>query len=247
MIALARHLGIATFLTILTQLGGLAWLLALPFRRRGWAFAAFYLLLWLGAQGVAPFFGRVALPCWEVGPLQVASPLTCAMNRNYATPELIAVLEDAARSVAHSYPDSQTLVLDLNFPFLNGFPLVPHLSHDDGEKADLAYAYRDAGGYLVGRMRSPIGYFAFEEGPDDCPKTWPSLRWDLPWLQPLWPDHALEPERTRATLRALIEDPRVTKIFLEPHLQMRLSLSASKLRFQGCRAARHDDHVHLQL
>ncbi len=37
------------------------------------------------------------------------------------------------------------------------------------------------------------------------------------------------------------------KVLLEPHLVRRLGLSSPLLRFQGCRAARHDDHLHLQI
>jgi len=37
------------------------------------------------------------------------------------------------------------------------------------------------------------------------------------------------------------------KIFIEPHLVKRLKLASNKIRFQGCRAVRHDDHLHVQL
>ena len=36
-------------------------------------------------------------------------------------------------------------------------------------------------------------------------------------------------------------------LLLEPHLKTRLKLEKyDKIRFQGCRAARHDDHIHVQ-
>ena len=44
---------------------------------------------------------------------------------------------------------------------------------------------------------------------------------------------------------ALLHDPGVQKILIEPHLKERLQLQSSKVRFQGSRAARHDDHVHV--
>ena len=59
-------------------------------------------------------------------------------------------------------------MLDGNFPFITGFPLLPHLSHDDGEKVDLAFYYADDTGYLRGATRAPIGYFAFEDGTSNC-------------------------------------------------------------------------------
>ncbi|MEL6977593.1 MAG: hypothetical protein AAGM38_02805 [Pseudomonadota bacterium] len=235
------------FLTLLTQLGGVAWLIALLFRRRLLVFLIAYGALAIGASAVAPLFGRVALSCWREGPLQVQSWFYCAANRVYVTPELAAALEDVAETVDAAHPGAITLVLDGSFPFIDGFPLLPHLSHDDGEKADLAFFYADDRGYAPGLTRSPIGYFAFEDGPTSCPAAGLSLRWDLAPLQPLWREARLEPRRTRALLKALAQDPRIGKILLEPHLRDSLRLSHPKIRFQGCRAARHDDHIHVQL
>jgi len=199
------------------------------------------------AVWVAPLSGRTALNCWDEGALQVQSWFYCVSNRNYVTSELAAVLKDAATAVSRVYPGTETQVLDTNFPFFTGFPLLPHLSHDDGEKADLALYYRDKTGYLSGRTRSPIGYFAFEEGHSECPSAWPTLRWDLRPIQWIWADYTIEPDRTRFLLTTLAADTRVGKIFIEPHLKSTLSLNHPKVRFQGCRAARHDDHIHLQL
>ncbi|WP_241482273.1 hypothetical protein [Leisingera sp. ANG-Vp] len=162
-------------------------------------------------------------------------------------PELADLLRDTAAAVDAAYPGAVTQVLDANFPFLTGFPLLPHLSHDDGRKADLAFYYTDAKGYEPGATRSPIGYFAFEQGPADCPGNWLTLRWDLNALQPLWRELEVDAARTRYLLQVLEEDARVEKMFLEPHLQDRSGVHSGKLRFQGCRAARHDDHIHLQL
>ena len=53
--------------------------------------------------------------------------------------------------------------------------------------------------------------------------------------------------RTRFLLAHLARDRRVSKIFVEPHLKARMGLDAAKIRFQGCRAARRDDHIHVQL
>ncbi|MGL5011317.1 MAG: hypothetical protein ACRC6I_15670, partial [Paracoccaceae bacterium] len=74
-----------------------------------------------------------------------------------------------------------------------------------------------------------------------------TLRWSLAWLQPLWPDRPLDVPRTAALVTQLTQDSRVAKIFVEPPLATRLSLAHPKIRFQGCRAARHDDHLHIQL
>lgn len=238
-------------LTLLTQLGGLVWLFALLFRRRIFMFLLTYSTLTLAAQWATPITGRVALSCHNDGSLQVQSWFYCITNRNYVTLELAAVLEEAAAELEKAYPGTKTLVLDANFPFLTGFPLLPHLSHDDGEKVDLALFYRDASGYLAGATRSPVGYFAFEkplsERSTGCPQVWLTLRWDFAVLQRVWPDYQLEPARTSLMLRTLAQDVRVGKLFVEPHLQRTLAVAHQKIRFQGCRAARHDDHIHLQL
>ena len=243
----ALHSLLVLFLTLLTQIGGIAWLAALKFRPRFLSFAVIYAILCAATLLIAPQFGREPLPCTSDGPLRMQSKLYCVLNRQYVTPELRSVLRDHARAMQQRFPDTQTLVLDANFPFLTGFPLLPHLSHDDGRKVDLAFHYQDATGYLPRTTKSPIGYFAFEDGPSDCPKNTLSLRWNMTWLQSLWPDYHLEPERMATALRLLIADARVSKVFIEPHLKMRLNANASKIRFQGCRAARHDDHIHLQL
>lgn len=247
MLRLLGHLTAITLLTLVTQVGGIAWIAALMSRARLAVFALSYACLVLALPLVTPFFGRVALNCWDRGPLQMQSGFYCALNRNYMDPEMLALLMDAAATVAEAYPGTETLVLDAGFPFLDGFPLLPHLSHDDGGQADLAFFYADASGFLPGRTRSPIGYFAFEEGPTNCPRRFASLRWDLALLQPLWRDHAIEPERTALLVRALAEDPRTGRIFVEPHLVDSLGLALPRIGFQGCRAARHDDHIHVQL
>jgi hypothetical protein len=208
------------------------------------AYAALVVL----AHTTAPLAGRVPLPCFGE-PLRMQSPLYCVLMRNYVTPELASIAKDAATQMAKDHPGTVTLALDGSLPFLTGVPLFPHLSHDDGEKLDFAFFYTAPDGtYLPGKTRSPLGYFAFENaGEPDCRPTSPTLRWDLAWLQPLWPDRPLDPIRTAALINLFTADPRVGKIFVEPPLATLLGVTDPKLRFQGCRAARHDDHIHIQL
>lgn len=247
MVRFLFHSCVVVLLTLLSQLGGLAWLVALPFRRRLVAFVVAYGVLWAGAMVLAPQIGRVPLPCLSNGSFQMQSPLYCVLNRQYVTPDLRDVVQSVAVKMEARYPETKTLVLDANFPFVTGFPLLPHLSHNDGRKADLAFYYQDDQGYLPERTKSPIGYFAFEDGPSTCPQQGLTMRWSMGWLQPLWPQYALEPQRMKAVMEYLAADDRVGKIFLEPHLKTRFGLDSPKIRFQGCRAARHDDHIHLQL
>lgn len=239
-------------LTLLTQLGGIAWAMALAYRKGRLAFFAAFVLgygLLLGAaQMAAPYFGRVPLPCFG-DVLRVQSPLYCVMMRNFVTPDVRAVAVEAAQAVAAEFPGTVTLALDGNFPFFNGIPLLPHLSHDDGDKLDFAFYYTSPEGvYLPGETASPIGYFAFEPtGKETCPPAFPTLRWDMGWFQPFNRALPLDSARTQRLVRVLLDDPRVSKVFLEPSLAARLVVSGDKLRFQGCRAARHDDHIHMQL
>lgn len=243
----ALHALLIPALTLLTQLGGVAWLVALRLRHRLLAFVLAYAALWGLAFLAAPFSGRVALPCFGE-PLRMQSPAYCLLMRNYVTPELAAVAHDAADRMAKDYPGTVTLALDGGFPFLNGMPLLPHLSHNDGRKLDFAFYYQKDGVYLPAQTRSPIGYWAFELGDASaCPPVWLTGRWNLRWLQRFWPERLLEPTRTAALTRLFLTDPRISKVFLEPPLAARLGLVGDKLRFQGCRAARHDDHIHIQL
>jgi hypothetical protein len=243
------HVLVVLLLTVLTQLGGLVWIASRWFRRPVLVFVLAYAGVWGAVQVVAPMTGRVALPCFGA-PLRAQSVVYCGLMRNFVTPELATVAMDAAVRVEAEFPGTVTLALDGGFPFLDGVPLLPHLSHDDGEKLDLAFFYaEDEGGYLPGQTRSPLGYFAFAalEWPDDCPLVWLTLRWRMGWLQGWFGAIEVEPQRTTALVRALLADARVGKVFVEPPLARAWGLSDPKLRFQGCRAARHDDHIHLQL
>ncbi|WVT73393.1 hypothetical protein QM996_18250 [Sinorhizobium chiapasense] len=260
-------IAVVVLLTLLTQIGGLVWLVALGLTRRRRAGISVFLALFLGlyaagsalTYAVAPIFGRVPLPCFDDGTsrLRMQSPLFCVLNRQYVVPELKEAAFALSRHMSQAFPGTTTLALDANFPFFNGFPLFPHLSHSDGRKLDIAFFYRDAvGGYLDKATRSPIGYFAFEQPrpgsilPCRDREDLLTLRWDLDFLQSLWRSLSLEEGRTGEALRWLSGEGSsfgIEKIFVEPHLAQRLGVEAESIRFQGCRAARHDDHIHMQV
>jgi hypothetical protein len=129
-------------------------------------FFALYIAFSVASLWVAPLGGRVAISCASDSPLEVQSWFYCITNRTYVQPELADVLEDAAAAVEAAYPGTETLMLDGSLPFVDGFPLLPHLSHDDGRKADLAFYYRDGkGGYLPGRTKSPKGCLPLKMAP----------------------------------------------------------------------------------
>lgn len=52
---------------------------------------------------------------------------------------------------------------------------------------------------------------------------------------------------TKHLISKLVQSSLTEKIFIEPHLKSRMTLSNKKIRFQGCHAVRHDDHIHYQI
>lgn len=265
-------------LTLLTQIGGVVLWLALPVIGRAaghanqWGRAAAFgagTTVFAAAYGfaaiavvppVATAFGRVPLPCFAAsgGFYRAASPLYCLANRHYATPRARKLLTALSRALNRRFPGTTVTYLDAGFPFIDGFPLLPHLSHDDGRKIDIAFFYlnRHSGNAKPVGGAWPIGYWAFvppragEAKPCRGKSRRPFMRWDMAWLQPLFAGLALDPERTGAMLRWLAANggrSGLRKVLIEPHLRSRFNLPGSLFRFQGCRAARHDDHIHIQM
>ena len=252
-------------LTVLTQIGGFLLLLALPLLSlitvqsfwlqgllRIGVFLLIYLLVaFLLVPRLASWTGRVPLPCFagEQEPLKPANIGYCLLLRNYVTPAIKTRLLALGQQFRESHPGSTLRYLDASFPFLNGFPLLPHLSHKDGRKVDFAYFYqRKFDRQAVDYSPNWLGYWFYEQAPtpedEACrgQKNW--LRWNFAWLQARYADYELDEARTRTLLQLLVKDAQ--KVLLEPHLQRRLGVQADNLRFQGCHAARHDDHIHAQ-
>ncbi|MEO1450371.1 MAG: hypothetical protein AAFV07_12640 [Bacteroidota bacterium] len=257
-------------LTILTQVGGLLWLIWLPIGRRltpkvqGWRrwwarfgmSLGFYLLCTLLViPPLARLEGRVALPLspWgNITPLSLVYPLG---NRHYVRPALRDMLIRQQAELDKQYPGARIAYLDANFPFLDGFPLLPHRSHDDGRKVDLAFLYADQdGSYRARRAPTWLGYASYE-GPRKGERDQPARcaaqgYWQYSIMDVFTPGASrwqVDVPRTKQMLRLLARDKASGKLFLEPHLKARWGLKHSKIRFHGCPAVRHDDHVHVQL
>jgi hypothetical protein len=261
LIPILCHTLIVIALTLLTQVGGVAYLLALlgmarwrrglsRRRRAAYLTAATVGIYTIASIAIVPplaaLFGRERASCAS------ATLAGCALNRIYLRPETLALIGTLDQAMASSYPGSGVTILEGSFPFFDGLPLPPHLSHHDGRKVDLAFFYRDAGDRPVARgSPSPIGYFHFQQPRpgerEPCAGRFTPLRWNFAWLQPKEPAWMLDAERTRAMILWLKARPEVTRIFLEPYLADRLGVSGGKLRFQGCQAARHDDHLHVEV
>ncbi len=212
------------------------------------SFALSYSAFTYGATLVAPAFDRHALPCFGER-LRSRSALTCLLNRNYVDGELLRLLTNYSDAISETMVPTRTYTLDGSFPF-GLFPMIPHLSHQNGRQIDLAFYYAQKGSTRF-ETRSPIGYFAFEY-PDTerCPETSRTRRWDLRWLQPYLRDMPLDEERMRFMLSWLSqhkEEYGIKKVFLEPHLAQKYGNGDDVFRFQGCEAARHDDHIHIEI
>ena len=261
------------FLTVLTQIGGLVYLLSLlthkpidsrikkkflQFSLKIISFLIFYLVSTLVIVPLlANLFGRTALPLTETNSLQPLNILTCLFNRHYVQPELKQATIDAAERINKKYPGTTINYLEANFPFFDGFPLIPHLSHNDGKKLDLAFLYIDnKTGKQTNEAPSFIGYGINEEPrPGERSTTDYCTQkgyWQYSFLgkfvaQGNNANFTFDGARTKELVNLFASNPAIGKIFIEPHLKERLKLSSEKIRFHGCQAVRHDDHVHVQL
>ena len=155
------------------------------------------------------------------------------------------------------FPGTTVNYLEANFPFINKFPLVPHLSHNDGKKLDLSFCYRDSKtNETTNDCPSFIGYGICEEPRPNEKNTADYCadkgNWQYSFLsnvisQDSKQDFAFDNDKTKELVTLFAKQSTIGKIFIEPHLKTRLNLASEKIRFHGCHAVRHDDHIHIQL
>jgi len=256
-------------LTVLTQVGGVLLLVSILVAKKfriqsglqkvGLFLVIYVLTTFVIIPPIAKVFGRVALPMSGTSQVRPNNLLMCFLNRHYVKPKLYKLIHDVAGQMnANKKSSSQLRYLDANFPFINGFPLLPHRSHDDGEKLDLAFLYVDRASHNPWKSRvSFFGYGFFEEPirgevnmPQQCAKKG---YWQYGLLSKSLGLKAHEQvqfdEFANAKLiKLLSKHPDTRKIFIEPHLKSRLGFgNNNKVRFHGCAAVRHDDHIHLEL
>ncbi len=201
------------------------------------------------ATPVEPAPGLVALPCDAKGSLRPHSRAYCAGQRHYVTAPARAALIAAAEALTVRRPGTPVIYMEASWP-LGRRPMPPHLSHGDGRQIDLALFYTDAKGAALPRPPTKSGFGAYEpprrESERRCTgadKRSARNDGDDPPADRAW---RLDEPRTAELVRLLSADKRVRRIFLEPHLKARLGFANDpKVRFAGCRAARHDDHLHV--
>lgn len=251
-------------MTLTTQIGGVIYLVTLfgvrksveyLFLLRLGFFLALYLLsTFLIVPSISPIFGREKIK--ETDVLKAHSFIYVLLNRNYVHPELNEAIAEIATEFEEANSEIKLTFLDANFPFLNGFPLPPHLSHNDGKKIDVSLIYENTNGKLINRKPTISGYGFFEK-PDvneldqitKCKETG-NWHYDFPkylTLGTINNDIVFSEKGTRNLINIIASHNEIEKLFLEPHLKNRLGLTNSKIRYHGCQAVRHDDHIHFQL
>jgi hypothetical protein len=260
-------------LTVLTQIGGLIYLFHRFVLKRTKAkfqkqkiqlllgpvqFVLLYLLFTFAiVPPLARTFGRTPLPVFSESHLSPHSFFTCLLNRHYVRPQLKKNLLLVSEEIQSQYNGIEVNYLDANFPFIDGFPLLPHLSHNDGKKIDLSFFYKDkTTGQCSDQRPSPIGYGICEEPLENEVNTALTCqqqgRWQYSILKKIVPEFfrrnlILDEKRTAQLINHLVATPSIQKIFIEPHLKNRMKLVSGKIRFHGCQAVRHDDHIHVEM
>lgn len=257
------HLFVFIVFTVITQIGGILYLIALFTARKIKVYKAFvgtfvFLTIYIISTAwivpkVAPFFGREKIE--DSNYIKAHSPFYVWTNRNYVTPKLQNVLKEVALSFEENNAGIKLIYLDANFPFIDGFPLLPHRYHGDGKKIDVTFVYEE-NKELTNKKPSYSGYGYFEEplpgeinqiedcfargyGQYDFTKhitlgiTNPNLEFSIPG--------------NKEFIEMVLEKDAVNTIFIEPHLKHRLSLQNAKIIYHGCGTVRHDDHIHIQV
>ncbi|WP_420572860.1 hypothetical protein [Kordia sp.] len=264
------HILIILLLTILTQVGGLAYLLYLWLKRRfdftGLKKKAINFGLFAAIYGILSFiilpilastlYNRKPLPLMN-NTLKPLRAYTFLMNRHYVHEDLYKVLLFESEAMQKEFPETVTYYLDACFPLGAKFPLLPHWSHNDGRKVDLAFYYSDSTTKLY-KKGSPswLGYGVCES-PTSKEENMPEFcaqkgYFQYSFLEKIIPqykkgNYIFDKTRTKTLIQKLTASSKIKKIFIEPHLKSRMKLTNSKIRFHGCHAVRHDDHIHIQL
>jgi murein endopeptidase len=159
---------------------------------------------------------------------------------SWALPNLLTVLNRAARAVARKFPGSVLEIGELSRK--DGGRITSHLSHQSGRDADVGFYLTDLDGTPIRAPRF-LRCDGRGDGRDD-----PTIRFD--------------DQRNWEFVRALLEDPNeeVRQIFIYAPLRARLLAHAAKVKaprqirakaaaamMQPINALPHDDHFHIRI
>lgn len=263
-IKILLHTIIFILLTIVTQVGGIIYLISIfligkrnshKLIKRIGVFTALYLIAtFLIIPNIAPFFGREKIK--ETQHLKAHSFFYKLANRNYVKPALNKSLDEISIALEKEYNGIHLVYLDANFPFIDKFPLLPHLSHNDGKKIDVSLVYEKQNGEITNKKKSISGYGVFETpknieiNQNTICKSKGYWQYDFPKYLTLGTvnnDLKFSEKGTSKLTREILNQKNTGKLFIEPHLKSRLRITNNKVRFHGCQAVRHDDHIHFQL
>ncbi|MBU2995313.1 hypothetical protein KO500_02665 [Cellulophaga baltica] len=262
LIKIAYRIVLFILLTILTQIGGVVYLASLIIIKQ-WnkklrfktliVFISLYLFSTLILVPlVAPLFGREKVK--HSKKINPANYMTVLLNRNYVTPELNDLLRATIKELNGTAIEIH--YLDASFPFINKFPLLPHLSHNDGKKIDLSLIYETKNGDVSNKQKSNSGYGLFENPKqgeynqiDKCIGNG-FIQYDFSkylTLGEINKELVFSENGTKELIENILKSSDLGKLFIEPHLKNRMQLNNNKIRYHGCSAVRHDDHIHIQL
>ena len=184
----------------------------------------------------------------------VVPTLWTTRGNNFATDELVAAVEHAARRVRREYPGAILGVGDMSQR--GGGDSVLHRSHENGRDLDLIY-------YAVDERGKPVA-------PADSMPRYPFF--DLRAREPLPPEHGVvfgpfstrffDVKRNWGLVRALLEEPGIEIQYLFIHARLRerilawaaeqgedpsLLERAEAILHQPGDSAPHDDHLHVRI
>lgn len=262
MVKIITRIIVFVILTVLTQIGGIVFLFSLliagkwklKFRyKMHLIFIIFYTVFtFILIPIIAPFFGREKVRNTKV--ITPTNYMTVLLNRNYVNPKLNELLFETENKLSGT--NIEIHYLDANFPFINKFPLLPHLSHNDGKKIDISLIYEKQNGEITNKQKSVSGYGNFEEPNSneinqiaECLKSG-YFQYDYPkylTLGKINSELIFSEKGTKKLIQSILENKKTGKLFIEPHLKNRMNLKNERIKYHGCRAVRHDDHIHIQL
>jgi hypothetical protein len=111
---------------------------------------------------LAPLNSRSALPIFNdyIAPHNLRYVLLC---RNYIHADLFDYMAFHSENYDNAISGLQLIYLDAGFPFIHRLPLLPHLSHNDGRKIDIAFPYLTKAGAAVNSHTFLLAYGVYKE------------------------------------------------------------------------------------
>lgn len=257
------RLSVFIIFTAITQIGGIIYLLSWLITRKleskkllfqSMLFLSLYLIAtYLVVPKLAPLFGREKITNTHF--VEPHSIFYTLCNRNYVTPELNLVLQRIGEKLNKRNEGIKLVYLDANFPFINGFPLLPHRYHIDGKKIDITFVYEEDK-LITNKKPSFSGYGIFEK---PLASEWNQInacletgynQYDFTKFVTfgnIHPNLTFSADENKYFLLDFLNQENVETIFIEPHLKTRLGLENDKFEYHGCGTVRHDDHIHIEV